>query len=155
MSTTTTTNNNNATLIVEEKRTKKEWFNILIDIVEKSDYIDKDGAIKMLKNEIDLIEKKAKKAKNSKEDPSTINNQLKELIKDVLTEKAGDEGLTITELLEDDRLKEYKEKQKDGTIEVKKVSSQKLSALMTQLKNDGEVKRVEEKKVAKFLLIWQ
>lgn len=152
---TTTTNNNNATLIVEEKRTKKEWFNILIDIVEKSDYIEKDGAIKMLKNEIDLIEKKAKKAKNSKEDPSTINNQLKELIKDVLTEKAGDEGLTITELLEDDRLKEYKEKQKDGTIEVKKVSSQKLSALMTQLKNDGEVKRVEEKKVAKFLLIWQ
>lgn len=152
---TTNNNNNNAILAVEEKRTKKEWFNILIDIVEESNYIDKAGAIKMLRNEIDLIEKKAKKAKSSKEDPSTINNQLKELIKDVLTEKAGDEGLTITELLEDDRLKEYKEKQKDGSIEIKKVSSQKLSALMTQLKNDGEVRRIEEKKVAKFLLIWQ
>lgn len=171
-----TNNNNNATVnnVTEERKemeninssiaevitkgkkmTKKDWFNIFIAMVNSdacSDFQYKTDAIKFLDNEISLLDKKTAKAKESKVDG--VNAKIKEIIKDVLTEKGRDQGLTISQLLEDDRLKEYKEETKKDVFETKKMSSQKLSALANQLCNDGELEKVIEKKVSYFKIAW-
>ena len=64
------------------------------------------------------------------------NIGIKDIIVDVLTE--NEKPMTISEMLKDERLKEY--------------SNQKISALCTQLVKDGVIVRVEDKKKTTFAL---
>ena len=59
--------------------------------------------------------------------------------------------VTITELLEDERLKTYTEEDKDG-VQTLKMSNQKLSAVMKMLVDAQEVVKTEDKKKSYFSL---
>jgi hypothetical protein len=123
------------------KVTKKEYFAMIKAIVEASDVANKDEIFKFIDHEVDLLNKKSSKSGNTK--TSKINAPICNLIIEVLTE-AG-KGMTATELMEDERLQTYT----DGEKTVK-MTNQKLSALLTSLKDDKKLKREEIKKRAYF-----
>lgn len=84
-----------------------------------------------------------KKNASSKKD-NAENEALKEIILKVLSENA-ENGLTATAVTKDARVSGFQ--LADAT---KEVTLNKVSALLTQLKNEGKVARVENKKVAYF-----
>lgn len=143
---TTTNNNNNAA----KKITKKEYFNTLGKLIEKipADELKKENvtleALKIFINhEIEQLDKKSGTKGNDA--LSKANAEITNIILKVLSEL--EEPATISQLMEDSRLQTYK-----VGDEIKKMSGQKLSALITLLKNSGKVVRTEEKKKAYFAL---
>lgn len=117
------------------KKTKRDYFNELTNIIENLDNVaNKTELLGFIDHEIELLEKKASAKTQTKTQKENIG--IKDIIVDVLTE--NEKPMTISEMLKDERLKEY--------------SNQKISALCTQLVKDGVIVRVEDKKKTTFAL---
>lgn len=125
------------------KVTKREYFNMVIGIVETADVQNKSDILGFLNHEIELLEKKSSRSKVTAK--QTANMAILATIKEVLGEQ--DKPVTITELMTDGRLQNYK----DGETTVL-MTNQKLSSLVRKLVLTEEVVRTEEKKKAYFSL---
>lgn len=123
------------------KVTKKENFERLLQIEEVKNNTD---LVKFIEHEIDLLNKKSlSRGKNQKE--NEINSQIMDLILEVLSEQ--EEKITINELLKNEKIDNFTYEEKN---ENKKITSQKASALIKKLMENGKVKREEEKGKAYF-----
>ncbi len=111
-----------------KKLTKREKFAMVMEYVT-----DNKMLTEFLQNEINLLTKKASSSTKSK--TQVENEGIKDVILNALIEIG--ESITITDL------------QKTNE-ELGKLSNQKISALMTQLKNEGKVERIQDKKKSYF-----
>lgn len=111
-----------------KKLTKREKFAMVMEYVT-----DNEMLTEFLQNEINLLTKKASSSTKSK--TQVENEGIKDVILNALIEIG--ESITITDL------------QKTNE-ELGKLSNQKISALMTQLKNEGKVERIQDKKKSYF-----
>lgn len=127
--------------------TKKELFNLVASVVAKSDHKQKTEMLTFINNEIELLNSKSERAKNSKSRQS--NEAIMDVIIEVLKEKT--KPTTIAELMKDPRLASYEIEAKSGKSVVE-MTNQKLSSMMKKLKDSGEVIRTEDKKKAYFSL---
>lgn len=120
----------------KKKMTKKETINLLIDVLQGNQEVeDMQIFIDYLVNERNLLEKKSSKSSPSK--TQLANEKIKDVIVEVLTE--SDTPLSITDI-------------QKANEELGALSNQKISSLLTQLKNDNIVVRVEDKKKALFTI---
>lgn len=133
--------------MAEKKMTKKDWFEVLKAMVEKSDYADKAGATAFIDHEVELLDKKSGKSKETK--TKKAYGAILDAIKAVLADQT--KPVTITEMMTDTRLASYEEEGKDGSVTVA-MTNQKLSSMVKKLVDTGEVVRTEEKKKAYFSL---
>lgn len=111
-------------------KTKRDYFNEL-----KGYVADNDGLTAFLDHELELLDKKnsAPRARTAKQ---IANDGLKQFILDHLTEP-----MSVSEMVKG-FLVDY-----DPDIK-----SQRVSAVLTQMKNDGLVVRTVEKRTAKFMV---
>lgn len=94
--------------------------------------------VAFIDHELELLSKKAGSKKPTKTQEENV--KLKDIILEVLT----DVGATVTEIQNrDERLKEF-----EGKI----ISNQKVSALLKQMCDDGQVVKTVEKKKSYFSL---
>lgn len=133
--------------MAEKKMTKKDWFEVLKNIMEESDYADKAGAIAFIDHEVELLDKKSGKSKETK--TKKAHGAILDAIKEVLADQT--KPVTITEMLTDKRLVSYEEKSEDR-VKTVAMTNQKLSSMVKKLVDVGEVIRTEEKKKAYFSL---
>lgn len=126
-----------------EKMTKKQWYEVLANIVKGSRNPQKAGALEFIAHEVELLDKKSGKSKTSKSAKS--NDKIKYAILDVLAD--NEKPMTVSEMMLDTRLATWK----DGDTE-KVMSNQKLSSMVRQLVTEGLVERTEDKKKALFSL---
>ena len=121
-----------------KKMTKKEMFAEIIKMMngETSSVTEKE-VIEFAEHEIELLNKKSSSGSGKPTKTQVENEGYKEVILEALA--TADKPMTISELME------YAE----GLAGLK---NQRVSALMTQLKNAGKVIRTEEKKKAYFSL---
>lgn len=117
-----------------KKTTKKENFQKIIEVLASKGLND---LVEVMQHEIDLIDKK--KANGKMTATQVANESIKDLIIQALE---GSEPKSITELLNNN---EELNNAVNG-------SNQKLSALMTQLKNANIVVRTQQGKKAVFSL---
>ena len=118
-----------------KKVTKKENFGAIIEVLKSA---GREDLVPVMEHEIALIDKKANSGKLTK--TQTENESIKALIVKEL-ERVG-KPVSITGLLNESP---------DLAVAVGN-SNQKLSALMTQLKNANVVVRTTDKKTALFSL---
>ena len=114
-----------------KKMTKKDHFNMLKAIPEVA---QNEALMNFIEHEIELLEKK-----NSSEKKPTATQKANEGFKAKIVEvlKANDNPMTITEIQKADN-------------ELGEMSNQRVSALVRQLKDEGLVERIEDKKKAYF-----
>lgn len=117
------------------KVTKKDNFKSIMEVLVAN---GREDLAEVMAHEIELIEKKSANAKATKN--QVANEGIKDLILKVMAEL--DRPVTITELIN------ASEELKTAT----NGSNQKVSALMTQLKNANQVVRTQEGKKAMFSL---
>lgn len=116
-----------------KKLTKKENFGTIIGVLETAGRAD---LVEVMQHEIDLLDKKAKSGKMTKTQEANV--AIKAKIVETLT--ALGKAVSITEML-------------GASAELAEMvggSNQKASALVTQLKNEGVVVRLQEGKKATF-----
>lgn len=118
---------------MSNKITKKDNFKAIIEVLAKA---GREDLVPVMEHEIELIEKKASNAKMTK--TQEANQDIKALIVKELTRLA--KPVTITELINES----------PEIAEATGGSNQKVSALMTQLKNSNQVIRTQEGKKAMF-----
>lgn len=130
---------------MNKKITKKENLIAIGKLIENMENLtreEKEQYLHFLEHEIELIDKKAIARGTTANQEE--NAKIAELIKDILSN--SENALTITEIMEYDDIAEYR------TIKGDKLSNQKISAIITQLKNKNEVIRIQDKKKAMFKL---
>lgn len=111
-----------------KKMTKKEAFNVVLEVLSNNEFNQKEEVVNIIKNEIDLLTKKAT-AKSQKDlDKAKKDNELATILYDILVE----EGIakTATELLST-RIKDV----------VPNINVQKVTHLLTSLLADEKVKK--------------
>ena len=118
------------------KLTKKENFMRVIEVLQNQGLED---LVAVMQHEIDLLDKKAQNKTATK--TQLANESTKALIVQELTRLGT--PTTITDLI----------KASPELAEVTNGSNQKVSALMTQLKNAGIVTRVADGKKALFTIV--
>ena len=118
-----------------KKMTKKEMF---AQIMASYDLTDEEKAF--IQHEIELLEKKNTRKDGSKAMTATqkANEILKARIVDILAK--AEKPMSVSEIAKSDS-------------ELAELSGQKVSAIITLLKNDGIVERVEIKRKAFFKLV--
>jgi hypothetical protein len=124
------------------KMTKKDWYEVLKVIVTESGDERINDIMAFIDHEIELLDKKSSKStltKTQKENIAVIAT-----IKDVLAEIG--EPVTVSALLENESVATYT--LEDG----RKISNQKLSAILKKMVDSGEVVKTYEKKKAFFSL---
>lgn len=119
--------------MAQNKMTKKEWFAVLVGIVEGSDYADKDGALDFINHEVELLEKKSGKTGKTK-----VQKENEVLVEQVLAELATmEKPMTVSEL--------------QGASEFfAQFSNQKLSALLKKLVDAERINKAVEGKKSYF-----
>lgn len=145
-----------------KKMTKREFLTALIAFAESVDRMDatiqvydfsadvdenaedfpmkdkviniKDEAIAYATNEISRLDSKAESAKNYKSATQKENENIKDTIYDVLSDAA--EPMTVSEIIKDERLAGF--------------TNQKISALLSQMREADEVVRIEDGKKTFF-----
>ena len=114
-----------------KKMTKREKFEMLMAIDEvKSNPV----LFEFITHELELLAKK----NTSEKKPTAVqvaNEGLKEIIMDVLNENGG--LMTVTDI-------------QKSCEELAGLSNQKVTALIRQLKEDGKVEKVEDKRKSYF-----
>lgn len=128
-----------ANTTTEKKITKRDFFSAIRNFIEGEDTIDGidvDKVIKFIDNELTLLDKKKTSSKVTAKQEE--NAKYKELILDVLAEIG--EPATIKTIYENS----------PELAEGLNSSNQRISSLLTQLKNDNLVIRSEVKGVAHF-----
>lgn len=119
--------------MAQNKMTKREWYAVLVGIVEGSDYADKDGALDFINHEVELLAKKS--GKTGKTKVQKENEVLVEQVFDELVTMG--KPMTVTEL--------------QGASEFfAQFSNQKLSALLKKLKDAERIDKVVEGKKSYF-----
>ena len=119
------------------KMTKKDWFAVIREMVEKSEREDKAEMLGFIDHEVELLSKK-RTSTNSKKDKE--NEALCEQLEKALAEIGR--PVTITEFM------------KESTAEVATLSNQKLSALLRKCKVErGTVDKKVDKKKSYFFLV--
>lgn len=119
--------------MAEKKITKRENFMKIIEVLEENGRAD---LVEVINHEIELLDKKRANGKMTK--TQTENVDIKEMILSALANIG--EPVSITDLLA--KSPELAEKTNN--------SNQKVSALMTQLKNNNQVIRTTNGKKALF-----
>lgn len=114
---------------MEKKLTKMENYEKAVALAEKN---GDNELVKFFKHEMELLEKR--KTSGKKSEKNTENEAYKEMILDVLA--TSENPLTISDIIK-----------ADSNLPN---SNQKISALVTQLKESGEVVRTEVKGRAYF-----
>lgn len=115
----------------EKKITKRERYAELLALNEVKANAD---LVAFIEHELELLAKKSSAEKK----PSAVqvaNEGIKEVIYNILVENGN--AMTITEI----------QKADEGLAEM---SNQRISALVRQLKEEGKVERIEEKRKAYF-----
>ena len=121
--------------MAEKKITKRENFMKIIEVLEENGRAD---LVEVINHEIELLDKKRANGKMTK--TQTENVDIKEMILSALADIG--EPVTISDLLA--KSPELAEKTNN--------SNQKVSALMTQLKNSNQVVRTTIGKKALFTI---
>ena len=111
------------------KITKKEMFTMI-----KAQVKDNAEMVAFIDHEIELLDKKASNKKATKTQEANVG--IKSTILAVLE---GGKSMTVTEM-------------QGASAELSKLSNQKVSALVRQLVDAGEVVRTIDKKVSRFSL---
>lgn len=120
---------------MEKRMTLKEKYARVIEVLSTVDVEDRDMLIEFLEDRV------TKLSKNRSGDRRMTKTQVEnEKIKTVIVERLKELGAPsrISAIMADDKLKGF--------------SGQKISALLTQLKNNGTVVRVKEKQDVLFSL---
>ena len=121
-----------------KKITKKDMFNEIIKMMNGEQMsVSAQAVIDFANHEIELLNKKSSSSSGKPTKTQVENEGYKEVILEALA--TADKPMTISEIME----------YADGLAGLK---NQRVSALMTQLKNAGKVIRTEEKKKAYFSL---
>ena len=121
-----------------KKMTKKEMFAEIIKMMKgENSSVTENAVIEFAEHEIELLNKKSSSGSGKPTKTQLENEGYKEVILEALA--TADKPMTISELME------YAE----GLAGLK---NQRVSALMTQLKNANKVVRTMEKKKAYFSL---
>lgn len=113
------------------KITKKDNFKAIVTVLEQANRAD---LVEVMNHEIELLEKKNSYKSDKPTKLQVANSALKSQIMDVLA-NAG-KPMTAGEVLK--------------ALDNAELTSSKVTALITQLKNDGSVVRTEEKRKAYF-----
>ena len=116
-----------------KKMKKRDYFNQLLAIAEVKANADLE---KFINHELELLAKKNASTSGKLTPTQEVNEKIKEGIMECLTAEP-DRMFTVTEML-----KEFEC--------CADLSNQRLSALIRQLKEDGKVERIEEKRKAYF-----
>lgn len=118
---------------MEKRRTKKEYFDMLIDVVERYlvDTDEVEEIVAFLNHEKELLNKKS----NAKTKTQKENDVLVEVVYEALKEIGR--AVTVSELMTESE-------------KVAGLSNQRLTHLLKKLKNDNRVVRVEDKKKAYY-----
>ena len=114
-----------------KKMTKREKFEMLMAIPEVN---SNPTLSEFIAHELELLAKK----NTSEKKPTAVqvaNEGLKQTIMDVLTENGG--LMTVTDI-------------QKSCEELAELSNQKVSALVRQMKDDGKVEKVEDKRKSYF-----
>ena len=117
--------------MAEKKITKRESFTEIKGILEE---LGKERLVKVMEHELELLAKKNSADKK----PTAVqiaNDGIKSVILEVLV--ANGDKMTISEM-------------QKANAELGELSNQRISALVRQLKEDGKVERIEEKRKAYF-----
>lgn len=119
--------------MAQNKMTKREWYAVLVGIVEGSDYADKDGALDFINHEVELLAKKSGKTGKTK-----VQKENEVLIEQVFDELVTmGKPMTVTEL--------------QGASEfLAQFSNQKLSALLKKLVDAERIDKAVEGKKSYF-----
>ena len=118
------------------KMTKKDMFNEIINLMNgKASAVTNDEIINFCNHEVELLNKKSSSGSSKPTKTQLENEKYKEYILATLTEV--DRPMTISEIMENC----------EGIAGLK---NQRVSAIVTQLKNAHKVVRTEEKKKAYF-----
>ena len=121
-----------------KKMTKKEMFAEIIKMMNgETSSVTESAVIEFAEHEIELLNKKSSSGSGKPTKTQAENEGYKEVILEALA--TADKPMTISELME------YAE----GLAGLK---NQRVSAIMTQLKNANKVVRTMEKKKAYFSL---
>ena len=118
--------------------TKREILNLIVTALSESRNFtseEKETIISYATNEISLLEKKAEKAKTQKSKTQKENEVIKTQLLEYLN--SLDSGITITDIIK-------------GCDTFSEFSTQKLSALLKQLVDSGEVVKTVDKKKSYF-----
>ena len=120
------------------KVTKKEMFNAIKAVLrgEETSFTP-DEMIAAIDHEIELLNKKSENKKPTKTQAANVG--IKAIIAEVLANAEKVEGLTVTEIVASGKFDAL-------------TTPQKISALLKQMIDSGEVVRTYEKKVARFSL---
>lgn len=113
-----------------KKMTKRDYFNVLLEIGAVA---SNESLVNFINHELELLDNKSSKSKETK--TQVENKGIKEVIVNVLTENAR--PMTITDL-------------QGANENLKELSNQKISALLTQLVNGNVVERIKDKKTTYF-----
>lgn len=125
---------------MEKKITLKENFERLAKVVEGADIkeVTKKELLTFIEGRVEQINKKATAPRKADTEKAQENEKLAQAMLDIL---AGNGiPMTITEIMQGDEI-------------FKGVTNQRLTAIMTKLKNDGTVARVVDKKNAKYIIV--
>lgn len=121
---------------MEKKTTQKEYFTELIKVLNGEETtISTNEFVEFLQGRIDLLDKKSSNKKPTK--VQEANEEMKDLILQIMTD--FDRPVTSSEILADDRIEK-------GT------SGQKVTSMLTQLKNANKIVRTEDKGKAYFAI---
>jgi hypothetical protein len=117
--------------MAEKKITKRESFTEIKGILEE---LGKERLVKVMEHELELLAKKNSADKK----PTAVqiaNDGIKSVILEVLV--ANGDKMTISEM-------------QKANAELGELSNQRISALVRQLKEDGKLERIEDKRKAYF-----
>ena len=117
--------------MTNKKMTKRDYYNALLALKEVK---GNEELVKFISHELELLAKK-----NSAEKKPTAVQIANENIKEVILETLKQNGgmMTISEM-------------QKANAELGEMSNQRISALIRQLKEDGKVERIEDKRKAYF-----
>lgn len=124
--------------MAEVKMTKAMWFEAIKAVVEASEAEQKDEMVAFIDKQVELLAGKAEKAKERAAAKKVAGDELREVVKSLLT----DELQVIDEIV--------------AQIEGEDVTKSKVTARLTQLVKAGiavkEAKMIEKRKVMAYKL---
>lgn len=117
------------------KLTKKDYFKMLVAVVENSNVENKAELQGFIAHEVDLLERKSANRGTTETAKTKENNEIIEKIYNALAEL--NKPVTITELQAE-------------VVELSEYTNQKISALMKKLVDNNRVVKVVDKKKSYF-----
>lgn len=123
-----------------DKKTKKDWFEEIKEIINESDSDLKEQIVEFINKQIEALDAKAERAKERAEKQKIKGDELREIVRGVLT----NDFQTIDEIT--------------AQIEVDGITKAKVTARLTQLVNaeiatKDIVKTTDDRKVMAYKLV--